>query len=199
MFINTESKNLKVYLPVPTNSEDSTDIYIFFIKFLTFMVAYSPLIPISLYVAMQVVKMFQGSFILYDDLIYDYELDKPSIARTSDLIEELGQVEFIFSDKTGTLTQNLMEFRKCCINSKIYGSLLEYKETASSLKKGNYSVNGDITPSNILNSVVDSTDKQEIFKFFMLTATCHSAVTEEDEKNPEIIKYNVNYIIYINL
>ena len=95
MFINTESKNLKVYLPVPTNSEDSTDIYIFFIKFLTFMVAYSPLIPISLYVAMQVVKMFQGSFILYDDLIYDYELDKPSIARTSDLIEELGQVEFI--------------------------------------------------------------------------------------------------------
>jgi P-type E1-E2 ATPase len=96
----------------------------FVIKFLTFMVAYSPLIPISLYVAMGVVKMFQGSFITYDDQIYDYDLEKASIARTSDLIEELGQVEFIFSDKTGTLTQNLMEFRKCCINSKVYGSMI---------------------------------------------------------------------------
>ena len=120
IFTNTQSASLNHYLPVSAATAGG---YAFMIKFFTFMVTYSPLIPISLYVAMQVVKMFQGNFIFYDDLIYDYEIDKPSIARTSDLIEELGQIEFIFSDKTGTLTQNLMEFRKCSVNSKVYGSM----------------------------------------------------------------------------
>lgn len=43
----------------------------------------------------------------------------------SDLIEELGQVEFVFSDKTGTLTQNKMEFKKCHISDTLYGDLDE--------------------------------------------------------------------------
>lgn len=151
------------------------------------MIAYSSLIPISLYVAMQVVKMFQSSFIFYDDKIFDVELNKPSVARTSDLIEELGQVEIIFSDKTGTLTQNSMIFRKCSINGKIFGSMKDIPDCDNL----GYSVNGDINPSNMLNSSVDSTLKTEIYKFFMVLATCHSVVTEEDEQNPGLIKYNV--------
>ncbi len=120
IFTKVQGQYIGVYIKGQASTADAKTAVI---KFFTFMVAYSPLIPISLYVANQVVKMFQGSFIQYDDLIYDYDLDKPSQARTSDLIEELGQIDFIFSDKTGTLTQNLMEFRKCCINSKVYGSI----------------------------------------------------------------------------
>jgi phospholipid-transporting ATPase len=51
------------------------------------------------------------------------EDDKFSACRNSDLTEELGQVEFIFSDKTGTLTQNKMEFKKCTIGGQVYGNL----------------------------------------------------------------------------
>lgn len=42
------------------------------------------------------------------------------VARTSDLNEELGQVRYVFSDKTGTMTENVMEFRKCCIRGELF-------------------------------------------------------------------------------
>uniref|UniRef100_A0A7S3LVN7 Phospholipid-transporting ATPase n=1 Tax=Palpitomonas bilix TaxID=652834 RepID=A0A7S3LVN7_9EUKA len=53
--------------------------------------------------------------------MYYEEKDAPCLCRTSNLNEDLGQIEYIFSDKTGTLTRNEMEFRKCAINGKVYG------------------------------------------------------------------------------
>jgi phospholipid-transporting ATPase len=53
--------------------------------------------------------------------MYHAESDTPAMARTSNLNEELGQVKFIFSDKTGTLTRNVMEFKKCSVAEQVYG------------------------------------------------------------------------------
>jgi len=86
------------------------------------MVAYSHLIPISLYVALEVFKLVQGYLIKWDEEMYYRPLDKRANVRTSDLVEEIGQVEIIFSDKTGTLTMNEMEFKKCSVNLHIFGS-----------------------------------------------------------------------------
>jgi phospholipid-transporting ATPase len=81
------------------------------LQFLTYWVAYSHMIPISLYVLIELLKLGQATLINNDLLMY-YDADKRyAMCRNSDLIEELGQVEFIFSDKTGTLTQNKMEFK----------------------------------------------------------------------------------------
>ena len=55
--------------------------------------------------------------------MFDKETLSYSMSRNSDLIEELGQVEMVFSDKTGTLTQNKMIFKKCQINGVKYGEL----------------------------------------------------------------------------
>lgn len=66
-------------------------------------------------------QKFLGSFFFGWDLdMYDKANDQPAIANSSDLNEELGQVEYLFTDKTGTLTENLMVFRRCSIDGNVY-------------------------------------------------------------------------------
>lgn len=71
---------------------------------------------------MEILRLGHSYFINWDRRMYHAKTDTPAEARTTTLNEELGQVDFIFSDKTGTLTQNIMVFRKCSINGKAYGT-----------------------------------------------------------------------------
>lgn len=87
----------------------------------TALIMYGYLIPISLYVSIEVVKVLQAMFINKDIQMYDEESGNPAQARTSNLNEELGQVDTILSDKTGTLTCNQMDFLKCSIAGVSYG------------------------------------------------------------------------------
>ena len=76
----------------------------FIIQFFTYWVAYSHMIPISLYVIIEILKLGQADLINKYVKMYSEEDGKLATCRNSDLIEEMGQVEFVFSDKTGTLT-----------------------------------------------------------------------------------------------
>src|SRR6056300_538879 len=92
------------------------------VSFFTSYVLYGYLIPISLYVSLEIVKVFQGFvFLNKDRAMYHHETDTPALARTTNLNEELGMVHTVLSDKTGTLTCNSMEFFKCSIGGVSYG------------------------------------------------------------------------------
>uniref|UniRef100_A0A8C2HDJ7 Phospholipid-transporting ATPase n=1 Tax=Cyprinus carpio TaxID=7962 RepID=A0A8C2HDJ7_CYPCA len=80
----------------------------FWYNLLTFIILYNNLIPISLLVTLEVVRFTQALFINWDTEMYYAETDTPAMARTSNLNEELGQVKYLFSDKTGTLTCNII-------------------------------------------------------------------------------------------
>lgn len=73
--------------------------------------------------SVEVIRMGQSYLINWDLQMYYAEKDTPAKARTTTLTEQLGQIEYIFSDKTGTLTQNIMAFKKCSINGTSYGML----------------------------------------------------------------------------
>jgi len=79
------------------------------------------IIPISLYVTIEIVKMIHTFWISGDRDMYYEPRDEACLVKTWTISDDLGQIEYIFSDKTGTLTQNKMEFRRCSIDGKVYG------------------------------------------------------------------------------
>ncbi|KAI9495916.1 hypothetical protein BDB00DRAFT_810959 [Zychaea mexicana] len=92
-----------------------------FLMFWTTLVIYQNIIPISLYISVQIVKTAAAYFIHTDIDMYNERLDQACIPKTWNISDDLGQIEYIFSDKTGTLTQNIMEFRRCTVNGVSYG------------------------------------------------------------------------------
>jgi phospholipid-transporting ATPase len=112
------------------------------VSFFTFLILYNNLVPISLYVSLDMVKVMQAKNISTDaEMCHEGTFAN---ARTSDLNEELGQVHHIFSDKTGTLTCNIMEFRKCFIAGVSYGfGTTEIGRAVAELAKKNASAKGN--------------------------------------------------------
>jgi phospholipid-translocating ATPase len=80
----------------------------------SFIIMFNTMIPLSLYVSLEIIKVFQ-MLLLNDIDMYDVATDTPMEARTSTINEELGQISHVFSDKTGTLTDNMMRFRKLSV------------------------------------------------------------------------------------
>lgn len=87
----------------------------------TWILIFTNFVPISLMVTLELVKFWQGMFMSNDFMMYDEEQDMEMKAQSSNLNEELGQIEYVFSDKTGTLTCNIMEFKKFAAGTLPYG------------------------------------------------------------------------------
>jgi phospholipid-translocating P-type ATPase (flippase) len=92
-------------------------------SFFTFFILFANLVPISLYVTVEFVKFFTGYLVDWDENMYHEPIDKGAKCRDANIAEQAGQVEYILSDKTGTLTQNRMDFLKCIIGGVRYGQV----------------------------------------------------------------------------
>ncbi|KAF9183871.1 hypothetical protein BGZ51_003705 [Haplosporangium sp. Z 767] len=161
----------------------------FGLNILTFLILYNNLIPISLMVTMEVVKFWQAQLINSDLDMYYEKTDTPALARTSSLVEELGQIEYIFSDKTGTLTCNEMEFRQCSIGGLAYADEVEEGKQAhieDGLEVGVHDFKQ--LDANLRNHPTSNV----IDEFLTLLAVCHTVIPERQEDNPFDIVYQAS-------
>ncbi|XP_073997517.1 ATPase phospholipid transporting 8A1 isoform X3 [Rhodnius prolixus] len=140
---------------------------------LTFIILYNNLIPISLQVTLEVVRFVQAIFINMDIHMYHDESDTPASARTSNLNEELGMVKYIFSDKTGTLTRNVMEFKRCTVAGKLFEAAADEE-------------NVDTLPiiQELRNTEANSNTIRE---FLILMSICHTVIPEKVQFGNEVI------------
>lgn len=134
------------------------------LDFITCLILYNTIIPISLPVMLEVVRFIQALYINWDLDMYDPDSDTPAMARTSNLNEELGQVRYLFSDKTGTLTRNVMEFKRCSIGGIMYGNNTEDSNA--------------LEDQNLINKL--NTGDLLVDQFFTILAVCHTVVPERN-------------------
>ncbi|XP_057636819.1 probable phospholipid-transporting ATPase IM isoform X3 [Chionomys nivalis] len=159
-----------------------------FLTFWSYVIILNTLVPISLYVSVEVIRLGHSYFINWDRKMYYTAKAMPAEARTTTLNEELGQIEYIFSDKTGTLTQNIMTFKKCSINGRVYGEVLDDLSQKKEItkKKESVDVPGKSQSERVLHfsdhSLMEAIElgDPKVHEFLRLLALCHTVMSEED-------------------
>ena len=156
--------NLWKYFFAHEKNEVKTEFMALFFQMAgTWVVINSNFVPISLLVTMETIKFFQALFMEWDIDMFDKETSIGCKVQSSTLNEELGQIKYIFSDKTGTLTKNYMKYKMMSIGYCIYGNS---KKEQNEEKENNINTSNDneINENEEKNNLINNDDDEELIK-----------------------------------
>jgi magnesium-transporting ATPase (P-type) len=163
--MNFDDTNKMLPYAYPGNSGSKSKLPMWMEYWFIFFLLFNNFIPISLYVTIELVNVGQAAMIASDEQIYDSrpDMDVPCAVKSSNLAQELGMVSNIFSDKTGTLTQNRMELVKFVVKGQLY----DVGEAA--IESG--------TSTDLPGTCLPKDDT--IHDFLRCLATCHTVIREK--------------------
>ena len=162
-----------------------------FLNYFTYLLLLNTMIPISLIITLEVVKLIQGAFMKADALSYSKVRKKWLNPNSISLNEECGLVNYIFSDKTGTLTCNRMQFKYCVIGDICY----EYLRTESegTIKEINFRYDENIIPFrqfDMFDNMLDENKMRNAAKYtgFIITSEKDKSVKLSLENTQDLIE-----------
>uniref|UniRef100_A0A8C7AGQ3 Phospholipid-transporting ATPase n=1 Tax=Neovison vison TaxID=452646 RepID=A0A8C7AGQ3_NEOVI len=156
-----------------------------FFIFWGFLILLSVMVPMAMFIMVEFIYLGNSMFINWDMEMYYAPQDQPARARSTSLNDQLGQVQYVFSDKTGTLTQNIMTFKKCCIGGVTYAGADGHGPLQGSRENPylwNEFADGKLLYQNaeLLCAVRDNKDKT-VREFWRLLAICHTVMVQEED------------------
>ncbi|XP_024543304.1 phospholipid-transporting ATPase 1 isoform X2 [Selaginella moellendorffii] len=153
--------------------------------FLSFIIMFQIMIPISLYISMELVRLGQSYFMVRDVEMFHAPSNSRLQCRALNINEDLGQVKYIFSDKTGTLTENKMEFHSASIGGVDYSNVLAAKISGTSDSSDGMQVEGSHLKSGVrldpnllelLQTEVTSSEATFVHRYMLVLAACNTVV-----------------------
>ncbi|XP_047947885.1 phospholipid-transporting ATPase 1-like isoform X2 [Salvia hispanica] len=157
-----------------------------FFSFLSSIIVFQIMIPISLYITMELVRLGQSYFMIGDQHMYDSLSNSRFQCRSLNINEDLGQIRYILSDKTGTLTENKMEFKKASIWGKSYGdSKAGSREIDATVEEcmgsgRKWKLKSEITPDTelikLLYKDLHGEERIAAYDFFLTLAACNTVI-----------------------
>ncbi|XP_059086282.1 uncharacterized protein LOC131882984 isoform X2 [Tigriopus californicus] len=150
--------------------------FLFFSSFLRLLILFHNVVPVSLLATVQIIRLIQSYHIKNDVEIFSEAYNKGATVQNSQLNEMLGQVQYIFSDKTGTITKNKLKFKKCSIGGMVLEPSVDAKGLLSLLKGCQCSRSSSRTCS---------VDCQQIRDMFQAMVLCHTVIPQKNEKGQE--------------
>ncbi|KAJ8727251.1 hypothetical protein PYW08_015648 [Mythimna loreyi] len=156
--------------------------------FWTYIIALQVMIPVSLYVTIEMTKLLQVYHIHQDVQMYDADSNMRTECRALNITEELGQVAYLFTDKTGTLTENKMVFRRCAVGG------VDYDHPPGPPAVPSAELPPIVTPiTNVspcrrmlqhLNDSNDAQHSQKVREFLLVLALCNTVVVSQPHVDP---------------
>lgn len=151
--------------------------WIFFCSsFLRLLILFHNVVPVSLLATIQIIRLIQSYHIKNDSEIFSEAYNKGATVQNSQLNEMLGQVQYIFSDKTGTITKNKLKFKKCSIGGMVLEPSVDAKGLLLFLKGCHCSRSSQRTCS---------VDCQQIRDMFQAMVLCHTVIPQKNEKGED--------------